>query len=112
MTEAEEILNRAEQDYNEYSECSEEDVRRLSKLIKFEQERLTWDWYREKIEGQAFGCCKTEHKSKFGDKQQLWYQVIRKLNFNEDMIRKLATPQITEINLMKLMLHGSSILLD
>lgn len=101
IAEAEEILNRAEQDYNEFSECSEEDVRRLSKLIKLEQERLTWDWYREKIEGQAFGCCKTEHKSKFGDKQQLWYQVIGSLNFNEDMIRKLATPQITEINLMK-----------
>lgn len=79
----------------------EREIKSLSKPVKFEQERLTWDWYREKIKDQKFGCCKTEHKSKFGDKQQLWYQVIGSLNFSKDDLVKMSKPQIDEINLMK-----------
>lgn len=79
----------------------EREIKSLSKPVKFEQERLTWDWYREQIKNQKFGCCKTEHKSKFGDKQQLWYQVVGSLNFNKEELEELAKPQIDEINLMK-----------
>ena len=83
-------------------ECANENEEKsLKRELKKEQERLTWNWYRKKIKNQKFGCCKTEHKSKFGDKQQLWYQVIGSLNFNKDELAALAKNQIDEINLMK-----------
>ncbi len=90
-------------DYNNDNlERLENEIKALSsKELKIERERLTWDWYREKISGQKFGCCKTEHKSKFGDKQQLWYQVIGSLNFNKDKLWQLIEPQVTETNYMK-----------
>ena len=89
-------------DYSDNNlERLENEIKALSKELKYEQERLTWDWYREKIKDQKFGCCKTEHKSKFGDKQQLWYQVIGSLNFDKKKLWKLVEPQVTEINLMK-----------
>ncbi len=69
--------------------------------IKLEQERLTWDWYREQIKKQKFGVCKTEHRSKLGDKQQLWYQILVSLNFNKDELWKLVKSQVEEINLMR-----------
>ncbi len=94
-------LNEAERNYNEVYENFESESKQLLKDIKFEQERLTWDWYREKIKDQSFGCCKTEHKSKYGDKQQLWYQVIGSLNFDKDDLWELVEPQIDEVNLMK-----------
>jgi len=71
------------------------------KDIKFEQQRLTWDWFRKKIKDEKFGVCKTEHKSKFFDKQQLWYQVLTSLNFNKNELWELVKSQIEEINLMK-----------
>lgn len=101
VLEATEALKSAEQYYNNNYERLKREIKELSKLVKFEQERLTWDWYREKIKDQKFGCCKTEHKSKFGDKQQLWYQVIGSLNFDKDKLWKLIEPQVTEINLMR-----------
>lgn len=69
--------------------------------IRLEQKRLTWDWYREQIKNQKFGVCKVEHESKFGDKQQLWYQIFVSLNFNENELEELARSQVEEINLMK-----------
>lgn len=94
-------LDDAERIYEENHERLQSEIKSLSKPVKKEQERLTWDWYREKIKGQKFGCCKTEHKSKFGDKQQLWYQVIGSLNFDKEKLWKLVEPQVTEVNLMK-----------
>lgn len=40
----------------------EAEIKRLEKPIKFEKERLTWDWYREKLisDEQIFGICKYE----------------------------------------------------
>ncbi|MEY8432948.1 hypothetical protein AALC75_20985 [Lachnospiraceae bacterium 48-42] len=73
----------------------------LLRHIRLEQKRLTWDWYREQIKNQSFGVCKTEHKSKFGDKQQLWYQIFVSLNFNENELWELVKPQVEEINLMR-----------
>lgn len=96
-----EVLQKAEEYYNDNLDRLEGEIKLHSKKVKFEQERLTWDWYREKINDQNFGCCKTEHKSKFGDKQQLWHQVIGSLNFDKDKLYKLVEPQITELNLMK-----------
>ena len=94
-------LKDAERYYEETHERLKREIKSLSKPVKKEQERLTWDWYREKIKNQKFGCCKTEHKSKFGDKQQLWYQVIGSLNFDKEKLWALAEPQVTEVNLMK-----------
>lgn len=71
------------------------------KDIRLEQQRLTWNWYREKIKEEKFGVCKTEHKSKFFDKQQLWYQILVSLNFDNDELWELVKPQVEEINLMK-----------
>ena len=62
---------------------------------------MTWDWFRKKIKDEKFGVCKTEHKSKFFDKQQLWYQVLTSLNFNKNELWELVKSQIEEINLMK-----------
>lgn len=72
-------------------------------LSKIEKERLVWDWWRAEIKSQKqkFGCCKTEHKSKFGDKQQLWYQVIGSLNLDKDQLIELTKNQIAELQLMK-----------
>lgn len=98
---AENNLDEAERKYNEINMTFKDEVKPLLKDVKLEQDRLTWDWYREQIKGQKFGCCKTEHKSKFGDKQQLWYQVIGSLNFNKEKLWKLVEPQVTETNYMK-----------
>ena len=98
---AQDNLDKAEKIYDEVCENFKNESKQLLKDIKFEQERLTWDWYREKIKGQSFGCCKTEHKSKFGDKQQLWYQVIGSLNFLKEHLWELVKPQIDEVNLMR-----------
>lgn len=98
---AQENLDKAEKSYDEVYERFSSESKQLLKDIKFEQERLTWDWYREKIKDQNFGCCKTEHKSKFGDKQQLWYQVIGSLNFLKEHLWELVKPQIDEVNLMR-----------
>lgn len=95
------VLEQAEKYYSSNYERLEKEIKEHSKPVKFEQERLTWNWYREKIKDQKFGCCKTEHKSKFGDKQQLWYQVIGSLNFDKDKLWQLVEPQVTEINLMR-----------
>lgn len=79
------------------------EIEKIKKAIKFEQERLTWDWYREMLlkQNQEFGVCKYEKESKFGDKQQLWYQVLGSLNLDKDKLWKIAEPQVTEVNLMK-----------
>lgn len=81
----------------------EAEIKRLEKPIKFEKERLTWDWYREKLisDEQIFGVCKYEKISKFGDRQQLWYQVLDTLNLTEEQLWKIVEPQVHEINLMK-----------
>lgn len=98
---AQDNLDKAEINYDKVYENFASESKQLLKDIKFEQERLTWDWYREKIKDQSFGCCKTEHKSKFGDKQQLWYQVIGSLNFLKEHLWELVKPQIDEVNLMR-----------
>lgn len=79
------------------------EIKKLEKPIKLEQERLTWDWYREQLKKNKcqFGVCKHEKSSKFGDRQQLWYQVLDTLNLSEDELWKIVEPQVHEINLMK-----------
>lgn len=74
-----------------------------TKEIKLEKERLVWDWYREKLKAdkEVFGVCKYEKESKFGDYQQLWYQVINSLNFSKEELKELVADQVKEINLMK-----------
>lgn len=94
-------LNEAQNNYDENYQQLEKQIEELIVPIKFEQERLTWDWYRKRIKSQDFGVCKTEHESKFIDKQQLWYQVINTLNFDKDELYELVKPQIDEINLAK-----------
>ena len=73
------------------------------KAIKLEKERLVWEWYKDKLKAdkEVFGVCKYEKKSKFGNSQQLWYQVLNSLNFSKDELSKLVADQIEEINLMK-----------
>lgn len=97
---AQDNLDEAERSYNEIYMDFDGETKQLLRVIKLEQERLTWDWYREKIKKEKFGCCKTEHKSKFGDKQQLWYQVIGSLNFDKKDLGELVKPQLDEANLM------------
>lgn len=97
---AQDNLDEAERNYNEICMDFDSETKQLLKEIRLEQERLTWDWYREKIKNEKFGCCKTEHKSKFGDKQQLWYQVIGSLNFDKKDLGELVKPQLDETNLM------------
>ena len=94
-------ISEAEKRYDEICKDYDNETKQLLKDVKFEQQRLTWDWYREKIKNEKFGVCKTEHKSKFFDKQQLWYQVITSLNFNKNELWELVKSQIEEINLMK-----------
>lgn len=81
----------------------EAEIKRLSKPIKFEQEHLTWNWYREQLtkNEDKFGVCKYEKVSKFGERQQLWYQVLGSLNLNEEQLWQIVEPQVNEINLMK-----------
>lgn len=93
-------ISETEKKYDEICMGFDDEMKQLLKDIKLEQQRLTWDWYREKIKEEKFGCCKTEHKSKFGDKQQLWYQVIGSLNFDKKDLGELVKPQIDEANLM------------
>lgn len=81
----------------------EAEIKKYDKPIKFEQEKLTWHWYREQLKKNQdkFGVCKYEKMSKFGDRQQLWYQVLGSLNLNEEQLWKIVEPQVHEINLMK-----------
>ena len=81
----------------------EETIKKCQKPVKFEQERLTWDWYREyiKTNEEKFGVCKYEKTSKFGDKQQIWYQVLISMNLNKEQLRTLVIPQTDEVNLEK-----------
>lgn len=72
------------------------------------KEWAVWKWYRNKLKGdgnksekQPFGVCKYEKESKFGEKQQLWYQILCTLNFSEDDLKELVKPQLDEINLMR-----------
>lgn len=101
-------LKKLENDLETFNkDCSENenqvDMKDLKKQIKFEQDRLTWDWYREKLklEHEVFGVCKYEKYSKFGDRQQVWYQVLGSLNLNENQLWKITEPQVHEVNLMK-----------
>lgn len=94
-------LDKAERYYNENCVRLEDEIKSLLKSVKKEVDRLTWDWYREQIKEQKFGVCKTEHKSKFGDKQNIWYQIFVSLNFNKDELWELVKPQVEEINLMR-----------
>lgn len=102
---AQDNLGEAEKNYNENCRRLESEIESISKSvkksIKREQDNLTWNWYREQIKDQKFGVCKTEHKSKFGDKQQLWYQVIGSLNFDKEELWELVKSQIDKVNLMK-----------
>lgn len=59
-------LVEAEMNYDEISKTFSDETKLLLKDIKLEREKLTWNWFREKIKSQAFGVCKTEHKSKLG----------------------------------------------
>ena len=94
-------ISEAEKRYDEICKDFDNETKQLLKDVKFEQQRLTWDWYRKKIKEEKFGVCKTEHKSKLGDKQQLWYQILVSLNFNKNELWELVKSQIEEINLMK-----------
>lgn len=64
---------------------------------------MTWHWYREQLKKNQdkFGVCKYEKVSKFGERQQLWYQVLGSLNLNEEQLWQIVEPQVHEINLMK-----------
>ena len=94
-------ISEAEKRYDEICKDFDNETKQLLKDVKFEQQRLTWDWYRKKIKEEKFGVCKTEHKSKLGDKQQLWYQILVSLNFNKNELWELVKQQVEEINLMK-----------
>lgn len=92
----------AEEDQNRLPEI-ETEIKKYDKPIKFEQEKLTWHWYREQLKKNQdkFGVCKYEKVSKFGERQQLWYQVLGSLNLNEEQLWQIVEPQVHEINLMK-----------
>ena len=79
------------------------EIKKMEKAVKYEQERLTWNWYREYIKkkNEIFGVCKYEKSSKFGDSQQLWYQILVSLDLSKDDLREIVRPQINEVNLMK-----------
>lgn len=94
-------ISEAEKKYDAICMSYDDETKQILKDIKFEQQRLTWDWFRKKIKDEKFGVCKTEHKSKLGDKQQLWYQILVSLNFNKNELWELVKPQVEEINLMK-----------
>nr|DAJ96080.1 MAG TPA: RNA dependent RNA polymerase [Caudoviricetes sp.] len=92
----------AEEDQSRLPEI-EAEIKKYNKPIKFEQEKLTWHWYREQLKKNQdkFGVCKYEKVSKFGERQQLWYQVLGSLNLNEKQLWQIVEPQVHEINLMK-----------
>lgn len=94
-------ISEAEKKYDEICMGFDDETKQFLKDIRLEQQRLTWNWYREKIKEEKFGVCKTEHKSKFFDKQQLWHQILVSLNFDNDELWELVKPQVEEINLMK-----------
>ena len=94
-------ISEAEKKYDEICMGFDDETKQFLKDIRLEQQRLTWNWYREKIKEEKFGVCKTEHKSKFFDKQQLWYQILVSLNFDNDELWELVKPQVEVINLMK-----------
>lgn len=98
---AKDYLDKAERCYKDIFMVFDDETKRLLKDIEYEQERLTWDWYREQIKCQKFGVCKTEHKSKLDDRQNLWYQILVSLNFNKDELWELVKSQVEEINLMR-----------
>lgn len=79
----------------------DEEIKTAEKPVKKEKRKLTWEWYKEQIIGDPFGVCKYEKSSKFGDKQQLWYQVVGSLNLTRDDLEQLVSNQITEVNLIK-----------
>lgn len=81
----------------------EAEIKKYDKPIKFEQEKITWHWYREQLKKSQdkFGVCKYEKVSKFGERQQLWYQVLGSLNLNKKQLWQIVEPQVHEINLMK-----------
>lgn len=81
----------------------EAEIKKCNKSIKFEQEKLTWKWYREQLKKNQdqFGVCKYEKVSKFGERQQLWYQVLGSLNLNEEQLWQIVEPQVHEINLIR-----------
>lgn len=81
----------------------EAEIKKYDKPIKFEQEKLTWRWYREQLKKNQdkFGVCKYEKVSKFGERQQLWYQVLGSLNLNEEQLWQIVEPQVHEINLIR-----------
>lgn len=81
----------------------ETEIKKYDKPIKFEQEKLTWHWYREQLKKNQdkFGVCKYEKVSKFGERQQLWYQVLGSLNLNEEQLWQIIEPQVHEINLIR-----------
>ena len=95
-------LNLAHADQSRLPEI-EAEIKKYDKPIKFEQEKLTWHWYREQLKKNQdqFGVCKYEKVSKFGERQQLWYQVLGSLNLNEEQLWQIVEPQVHEINLMK-----------
>lgn len=95
-------LDLALADQNRLPEI-EAEIKEYNKSIKFEQEKLTWHWYREQLKKnqEKFGVCKYEKVSKFGERQQLWYQVLGSLNLNEKQLWQIVEPQVHEINLMK-----------
>lgn len=92
----------AEEDQSRLPEI-EAEIKKYDKPIKFEQEKLTWRWYREQLKKNQdkFGVCKYEKVSKFGERQQLWYQVLGSLNLNEKQLWQIVEPQVHEINLIK-----------
>ena len=92
----------AEEDQSRLPEI-EAEIKKYDKPIKFEQEKITWYWYREQLKKNQdkFGVCKYEKVSKFGERQQLWYQVLGSLNLNEKQLWQIVEPQVHEINLMK-----------
>lgn len=79
----------------------DEEIKTAEKPVNHEKRRLTWDWYKKQVAGEPFGVCKYEKQSKFGDKQQLWYQVINSLNFNKEELSELIKDHMQMINLMK-----------
>lgn len=100
---AEKELERAKKEYDEQIPDILLELKKREKLVKLEQERLTWEWYKEKLKDDKseFGVCKYEKTSKYGNRQQLWYQILNSLNLNEDQLWKILEPQVHEINLMK-----------
>ena len=103
VQQAENNVHVAENEEKENHAALESEIKELEIAIKFEKEKLTWDWYREylKKKDEIFGVCKYEKPSKFDDYQKLWYQILISLDLSKDDLWEIAEPQIEEINLMK-----------